>query len=87
MSETYLKIEIHPDKKLAPRYPARTVKLTVTKAVITEKGTKADLPIVDFQCKDENGMEYYICMTGRIVTGISAVIQGINLRNHGVVDP
>lgn len=84
---TELKIGIL-EGKIAPRYdPKKTTQLELTKTVITEKGTKSDLPIVDFIMKDSFGNEYFFMVTGRIINNLSATIKATNIRNHGMEEP
>lgn len=71
-----------------PKYGHEVVPLVVDKAVITERATEADLPVVDLLLQDpDSGKKYFICVTGRVVNGISAAIKGVNMRNHGTPEP
>ena len=81
-----MSIEIQ-EGSLAPRYDKKVTELVCTKAVITEKGTEAGLPIVDLQLVDIHGNKFYIMLTGRIVNAVSAVIKGTNMRNYGIEEP
>lgn len=71
----------------APRYPEGTTVLECSKVAITEKGTEANLPIVDFVCTDTDGKKYFLALSGRIVNGIAAAVRGVNERNHGKSEP
>jgi len=84
---TTLEIELN-DGKVAPRYKPNEVKeLIAKKAIITEKGTMSDLPIVDIQLVDHEGKNYFFCLSGRIFQGLAASVSGVNLRNHGSKEP
>lgn len=72
--------------KTAPRYDTGT-ELQLEAVIITEQGTKAGLPMVDFQMRGPDGKLYLVVLTGRIVNGISAAVKGINKRIHGVEEP
>ncbi len=80
----YAKIEIVEGKQ-APKYTEGD-EVTLEKVVITEKGTQADLPIVDFVMVGPDGKKHLLVLTGRIVISIAAAVRGTNLRNHGVED-
>lgn len=81
----HAKIEVHPGK-IAPRHE-KYYELKLEQVDVTENGTQGDLPIVDFVCTLPNGEKALLMLTGRIVNGISAVVRGVNLRNHGVEEP
>lgn len=85
MSNT-LNIKIK-EGNLAPRYPVEVKQLTANTAVITENGMANGLPVVDIQMTDEEGNEYFFMLTGKLFNGLSAVIKGVNLKNHGVEEP
>jgi hypothetical protein len=72
---------------VAPRYLPISKELVIQKAVITEKGTEGNLPLVDLVLKDDDGNEFYTMVTGRIILGLAAAIKGVNLRNHGTEEP
>lgn len=80
-----LSIEMIPGD-VAPRYPEGT-ELSCEKVVITEQGTESKLPIVDFVMVAPDGKKYLLVLTGRLINGIAAAVQGSNLRNHGVREP
>jgi hypothetical protein len=80
-----LKIDLVPGGT-APRY-ANTRELKVQRAVITEQGTQANLPIVDFIMEDDKGNLFLLVLTGRLVNMVSAAVKGVNMRNHGVEEP
>lgn len=72
----------------APRYdPAEVTQLGLQTAVITEKGTESELPIVDLQMIDATGKKYFVAMTGRIAMSLAGAIRGVNERNHGNPEP
>lgn len=83
---TQLKIELI-DGNMATRYTTQDKELKVDNCVITEKGMESELPLIDFQLSDGKGNVYYTVLSGRIVNMISAVIKGVNLRNHGIEEP
>ena len=70
----------------APKYD-RGQEISLSHVTITEQGTVAGLPIVDFVMTDPAGNQYLLVLTGRIVNMISAAVRGANLRNHGVEEP
>lgn len=70
----------------APRYD-RGCELKISHVTITEQGTSAHLPIVDFVAHDALGNQYLMVLTGRLVNMVSAAIRGANMRNHGVEEP
>lgn len=72
--------------KVAPRYNEGT-EITLEKCVITERGTLANLPIVDLVMRGPDGQMYLLVLTGRVVNAISAAVKGANTRNHGVAEP
>lgn len=84
-SAQHLAIELKPGK-FGPKYQ-ETIELKCEKAIITEMGTEKDLPFVDFVMKDQDGKKYLLVLTGRIVLGLAGAIKGVNLKNHGDVDP
>lgn len=71
----------------APKYPGFKDELKCLNATITERGTHAGLPIVDFHLEAPNGDKFLFVLTGRLVNVLSAAIKGANLRNHGVSEP
>lgn len=71
----------------APRYDSETVYVRCQRAVITEKGTQGQMPIVDFQLEDEKGKKYFLVLSGKLVTMLGAAIKGVNVRNHGKEEP
>jgi hypothetical protein len=71
----------------APRYDEAGMELVCEGVVITEQGTQANLPIVDFKMRGPDGKFYLLVMSGRIVNAISAAVRGANKRNHGVDEP
>ncbi len=73
---------------VAPRYDhERGEELRCEGVVITEQGTKANLPIVDFKMRGADGKFYLLVLSGRIVNAISAAVKGANMRNHGTEEP
>jgi len=72
---------------LAPRYTKDTKNLKVEQAVITEQGMVSGLPLVDMQLVDEDGNKYFFCLSGRLFKLLATSIDGVNLRNHGTIDP
>lgn len=87
MPPTNIKIAIHPDPIIAPRYVNGERQLELVEAVITERWTEAGLPIVDLVLADGDGRRYYAMATGRIFMGIASAIAGVNQRNHGTPNP
>lgn len=84
---TALKIKINPGD-VAPRYERDIRELKIDSVVITEQGMESGLPLIDFQLTDaETGKPYFVMVSGRLITSLSAAIQGVNLRNHGKIDP
>lgn len=73
--------------KVAPKHFDCKDELILEEVIITEQGTEANLPLVDFVMKAPNGDKFLLVMTGRILNGISAAIKGVNMRNHGVNEP
>lgn len=73
--------------KQGPFYPSTTEGIALKKAVVTEQGTKLNLPIVDLVFKDEHGNEFVATTTGAIIIGLSDAIKGVNMRNHGKENP
>jgi hypothetical protein len=71
---------------VAPRY-TEGAEVGLDKVVITEQGTEARLPIVDFVMCGPDGKMYLLVLTGRIVNAISAAVKGANTRNHGIAEP
>jgi len=73
---------------VAPRYDEEKVgQVGVEKVVITEKGMKSGLPLVDLQLVDKNGDKLFLVLSGRVLKGICSVLDGINQRNHGTTTP
>ena len=76
--------------KLAPRSDSKGAADLVA-AVITEQGTKNNLPIVDLivhiAVEGEDGIQLAVTTSGRIICMIADAIDGVNLRNHGKTDP
>jgi hypothetical protein len=70
----------------APRYIG-TKQLSLKFVALTEQGTTAGLPILDFVMEDDSGQQYLLVMTGRIANAISAAVRGTNLRIHGQEEP
>ena len=71
---------------VAPRYGTDVAELRCDNVVITEQGTQAKLPIVDFQLRDKKGALYYLALTGREINAISAAAMGVIARLHGRCD-
>lgn len=79
-------IEITPGR-IAPRYGDECGALaSVLRAVITERGTAGDLPIVDL-IGEVNGKQVVLVISGRLLDSIASAVRGVNLRNHGVERP
>ena len=82
-----LSIELK-EREDAPRYEQREWKeLEIKKAIITEKGTMGNLPIVDLQLEDEKGNKYFVMATGRIIIGLGDACKGVMQRIHGTDTP
>lgn len=86
MSHNSVSIKLVPGK-IAPRYTDNEKQLDLKEVVITEQGTEGDLPLIDFILTDAEGKEYFFMVTGRIVAGIAHAISGVNMRNHGKLEP
>jgi Zn/Cd-binding protein ZinT len=71
---------------VAPRYDTG-YETQVERVTITEQGTQANLPIVDFIAKDKAGNQVCFVLTGREVCTLAAAIRGVNTRIHGVPEP
>lgn len=71
---------------VAPRYDQGT-EIDCVAIVVTEQGTEANLPIVDFKCVGPNGEAYLMVLTGRMVNAIAVYVAAINERNHGTKTP
>lgn len=80
-----LNITLVPGKD-APKYDTGQ-ELKCTHVTITEQGTQANLPIVDFVMRGADGAQYLLVLTGREVNALAAVIGGVNERNHGKREP
>jgi hypothetical protein len=78
-----MKIRIHDDPKIAPRYTSEVKQLYIDEVVITEKGTVNSLPVIDIQLVDADGNKYFTMTTGSLVNTLAGAIQGINKKNHG----
>jgi hypothetical protein len=73
-------IQIVPGN-IAPHY-GNAKSLEVSKVIVTERGTKAEMPIVDFVFVErDDSLRVYSC-TGKIVQGIASVISGVVNKNH-----
>jgi hypothetical protein len=82
-----LEIKLNPGD-MAPRYdPVTTKQLTAHTAIITEQGMESGLPLVDIQMTDDEGNHYFFMIPGRLINGLSAMIKGVNMRNHGTEEP
>lgn len=86
MSETDVLINLVPGN-IAPRYQDNIVEAKLQHVSITEKGTEANLPLIDIEAVLPDGSRVLIVCTGRILNLISAAIKGVNLRNHGQAEP
>ena len=85
---TNLTVTVHPDPKIAPRYDEKDwTQVAITEAIITEKGTVSDLPIVDFTMSDGQGKRYYAMISGRLLLTLAGALRGVNMRNHGTPEP
>ena len=73
--------------KVAPRIDEAGKELTCEECVITEQGTVANLPMVDFRMRDADGTLHLLVLSGRMVNMLSAAIRGVNMRIHGVEEP
>ncbi len=67
---------------IAPKYDHGR-EIVCSHVTITEQGTVAGLPMVDFVMHDSEGNQYLMVMTGRLVNLVSAAIKGVNMRIHG----
>jgi hypothetical protein len=77
---TVLKIETIPGN-VAPRYePKDWTELVPTGAVITEIGMKGGGPLVDIQLVDREGKKYFFMLSGSIVVGLGASVNGVANR-------
>lgn len=83
----YQKLDLHiVQGAFAPVY-TNTTELVLECVNVTEQGTEAHLPIVDFKMKSPQGEEFVLVLTGRMVNMISSAIKGVNLRIHGKEEP
>jgi hypothetical protein len=73
-------IQIVPGN-VAPMY-GNAKPLDSVKVIITESGTKAGLPIVDFVFTEPDQSLRVYSTTGRVVQGIASVINGVVKKNH-----
>ena len=80
-----LQVNLVPGDK-APTYD-EGYEVECSHVTITEQGTQAGLPIVDFVARDKHGEKIMFVMTGRIVNMIPSSIRAVNLRNHGTEQP
>lgn len=71
----------------APRLEEGTSELELAAVMITEQGTEQGLPIIDLRCVDQDGKQFLITVTGRLLAGIAAAVRGINTRIHGRPEP
>lgn len=85
MPANSLPVNIVPGKT-APRYDTG-VELEAERVTITEQGTVLDLPLVDLVMRHPDGTQCVVCLTGRMVNMIAAVVRGVNLRVHGQEEP
>lgn len=81
----HLKLEMVPGTQ-APKY-SEGEEIICEGVTITERGTEAGLPIVDFKMRGADGKFYLLVLTGRMINAISSAIKGANLRNHGNPEP
>lgn len=86
MSATRVEVNLNPGN-MAPRYSSEIVQLELNKVVITESGMESGLPLLDFQCSDASGKQYFFMLSGRIANAIAATVKGVNERNHGTPEP
>lgn len=71
---------------VAPRY-GTGMEVKCEEIVITEQGTQANLPMVDFKLRGPGGHFFLLVLTGRQVNALAAIIKGINTRIHGDPEP
>jgi len=60
----------------APTYGSETRLLRLHTCIVVGKGTEAGNPTIDLQLIDEDGREYIAMVTGGILEGIAAAVQG-----------
>lgn len=81
-----LVIKLTPGSK-AVKYPEGTKELRIVEANICEQGMESGLPLVDLILEDEEGNRFFAVQSGRIFNQLSAVLKGVNMRNHGIEEP
>jgi len=72
----------------SPRYdPAEWTEIELKEAIITEQAMGSGLPLVDLTFEDSDGKKFYAMASGRIMNALASAIKGVNLRNHGKMEP
>jgi len=64
----------------APNYDDDWKLLRATKCIIVGKGTVRGEPTVDLQLTDDDGNQYLVMATGRIIEMIAGGVNGTRLR-------
>ena len=70
-----------------PTYQRDIIPLMNPTVVITEKGKRKQLPVIDLQMIDGDGHVYYIALTTESIYELTNAIEGVNRRNHGESRP
>jgi hypothetical protein len=71
---------------IAPSYDSGT-EVDLESVTITEEGSEAGLPLVDFRLRGPNDESFMVAIPGRVITGLAAAVRGINKRVHGKEEP
>ncbi len=77
-----VKVEILKGQ-VAPRYEKEISELDLNKVDITEHGMRGGAPLLDFQFTDKDGRHYFAAVTGKLVQGFAAAVDGVIARNAG----
>lgn len=78
-----LEIQICDSPQEAPNYNRDEVdirSIEITKAVIVKGGMVSGKPTVDLQMQTKDGCRFVAMLTGELVKGLAAAVQGVEQR-------
>lgn len=79
-----LQIEIVDSPQQAPNYSRDMIDVrfvSLTKAVVVNRGMLSGKATVDFQFRDQEGGDYVAMLTGELVKHLAAIIAGVESRS------
>lgn len=85
-----LQVEIVDSPQQAPNYSRDMIDVrfvSITKAVVVNRGMLSGKATVDFQFRDQEGGDYVAMLTGELVKHLASVITGVESRKQPPTPP